>query len=428
MNHHFFIGIDRSDQTIDFCLYDSSGTILKQSKVDSAPETLVPWINSLKEQLPPNQTIALCIEQPCQNLVNLFTQFDFLTLYLINPALIKNYRKSLSSSRAKDDRRDAQALAQFVFERHLRLAPHTTPDPLAHQIATLVEKRRQLVDIRTSLSKKLTQALKDTFPQALQLIGRDLFAPLACALLNKWPTLHSIQKARPSTITQFYYKQGSRRPKVIEQRLQLIDKAIPICTDPGQLETAQLLIHSLVTQLQQIQTSVTQFDQAIETKTTQHQDAKLFTSLPGAGPCFAARLLVFFGSDRTRYDSAACVQKHSGVAPLTKQSGKMHFVHRRYACNKFWRQTFVEWTAQTIMKSLWAKAYYQQQKDKGHRHQSILRSLAYKWQRILFRCWKNNELYDEKHYLKTLRKRSSPLVPIIATIRKTHPKLSEQFS
>jgi hypothetical protein len=59
------------------------------------------------------------------------------------------------------------------------------------------------------------------------------------------------------------------------------------------------------------------------------------------------------------------VQNHSGVAPVTKQSGKMFFVHRRYACCKFWRQTFIEWAGQTVMKSRWAKAYYHQQKQKG---------------------------------------------------------------
>ncbi|MGB0993979.1 MAG: transposase, partial [Akkermansiaceae bacterium] len=316
----------------------------------------------------------------------------------------------------------------FIYERHPRLDPHTTADPLAHQIATLVEKRRQLVDIRTSLSNRLTQALKDYYHQALQLVGRDLFAPLTRAFLTKWPTLQAIQKAKPSTITQFYHTHGSRRPRPIEKRLKFIENSIPLCTNDGLLETYQLLVLSLVKQLAQTQTNILQFDQLIAQKAAQHGDAKLFSTLPGADPCFSARLLAFFGQDRARYQNAAELQKHSGVAPLTKQSGKMHFVHRRYACNKFWRQTFVEWAAQTVMKSLWAKAYYQQQKEKGHRHQSILRSLAYKWQRILFRCWQNNEHYDEKLYLQALEKRSSPLTKTIARIRKSHPKLSEQFS
>ncbi|MFC7339674.1 hypothetical protein ACFQY0_20990, partial [Haloferula chungangensis] len=86
------------------------------------------------------------------------------------------------------------------------------------------------------------------------------------------------------------------------------------------------------------------------------------------------------------------------------------------------------WAGQTVIKSLWAKAYYQQQKDKGQRHQTILRSLAYKWQRILFLCWKNRETYNEKHYLQVLQKRSSSLIPIIANLKKTNPKLCEQFT
>ena len=106
----------------------------------------------------------------------------------------------------------------------------------------------------------------------------------------------------------------------------------------------------------------------------------------------------------------------------------MHFVHRRYACNKFSRQTFVEWAGLTLSKSLWAKAFYLQQKAKGHRHQSILRSLAYKWQRILFRCWKNREHYDENKYIKALRKSSSPLSQVIENIKDQYPKLCEQIT
>ena len=88
-------------------------------------------------------------------------------------------------------------------------------------------------------------------------------------------------------------------------------------------------------------------------------------------------------------------------------------MHRRYAC--------------TVMRSLWAKAYYIQQKDQGHRHQSILRSLAYKWQRIIFRCWQDNKYYDEKIYLQALKRSSSPLIKTIEKLKTTHPKLCEQF-
>jgi transposase len=422
MKHHLHIGIDRSDTSIDICSLDASGETSAQAKISTAPESLLPWVRELEKSLPQGHTIALCIEQPCQNLIHFFSQFAFLCLYLVNPAVIKKYRESLSASRAKDDRRDAHTLALFVFERHARLQPWAPTDPLAGQIALLTEKRRQLVGIRTSLTNKLTQALKDCYPQALELTGRDLHAPLARAFLTKWPTLQALRNAKPATITKFYHTHGSRRAKVIEQRLELIKHSVPLCTDETILEVYTDQILSLVCQIATVQTSILKFDARIEERTARHQDAPIFQSLPGAGAAFSARLLAFFGSDRGKYDSAAAVQKNSGVAPLTKQSGKTHFVHRRYACNKFWRQTFVEWAGQTVIKSLWAKAFYQQQKAKGHRHQCILRSLAYKWQRILFRCWQNRETYDESRYLEALKKSSSPLVPIINTLTNSNPQ------
>ncbi|MCZ6671786.1 MAG: IS110 family transposase, partial [Verrucomicrobia bacterium] len=35
------------------------------------------------------------------------------------------------------------------------------------------------------------------------------------------------------------------------------------------------------------------------------------------------------------------------------------------------------------------------------------------WQRILYRCWQNNEPYDESRYIECLRKRGSPLCKIM---------------
>ncbi len=166
-------------------------------------------------------------------------------------------------------------------------------------------------------------------------------------------------------------------------------------------------------QLRGFDLSIRRFDALTAQGLEDHQDAAIFTTLPGAGPNLAARLAAFFGTDRTTYPDPASVQNHSGVAPVTKQSGKMHFVHRRYACCKFWRQTFVEWAGQSVMKSRWAKAYYLQQKEKGQRHHTILRGLAYKWIRIVHRCWQTAQPYDEDRYLAVLAKRKSPLIAII---------------
>jgi hypothetical protein len=51
-----------------------------------------------------------------------------------------------------------------------------------------------------------------------------------------------------------------------------------------------------------------------------------------------------------------------------------------------------------------------QQRDKGSSHQPALRALAFKWLRILYRCWQTRTPYDESVYLNALKKRGSPLL------------------
>ena len=77
-------------------------------------------------------------------------------------------------------------------------------------------------------------------------------------------------------------------------------------------------------------------------------------------------------------------------------------------------EAFVDWAAQTINKSAWAAAYYRQQRAKGCSYQVAVRALAFKWIRILHRCWQNRTPYDESKYLEALRRKGSPLLKYLA--------------
>jgi Transposase IS116/IS110/IS902 family. len=131
---------------------------------------------------------------------------------------------------------------------------------------------------------------------------------------------------------------------------------------------------------------------------------------------------VAFGEQRERYGSAAEVQTYVGIAPVMERSGKQSWVHWRYQCPKFLRQTFVEWASESIRFSFWARAYYQQQRDKGAVHQVAVRALAFKWIRIVFRCWQNRTPYDESVYLAALQRRGSSLISNLAKSSKKGEK------
>lgn len=103
-------------------------------------------------------------------------------------------------------------------------------------------------------------------------------------------------------------------------------------------------------------------------------------------------------------------KKWAALPPVIEQSGQKKWTHWRYSCPKFLRQTFVEWAGQSVRYSFWAKAYYEQQVQKGKAHNTVIRALAFKWIKIAYRCWQTNTPYDETKYLNALKKNGSPLL------------------
>ena len=406
------IGLDRSDRKADLCLIDTHTGQRRGVTINTAPEALWEWLLELRQQHP-GARIGLCLEQPAVHLIPFLETYDWITLHPINPITLQKYREAFVTSRAKDDTKDAEYLADLLLTHHARLPVWAPEDSATRAVQQLVVHRRAVVDERTALSNRLIALLKQYFPQALALCGEDLWRPLATAFLLKWPSLHAVQKAQPATLKQFYYLHGSRSQKLIIERLTLIAKAVPVTDAGAVIESFVRRVQLICRQLQLVQKTIRQFDQQIAAAYAVHPDREIFASLPGAGPVFQPRLLASLGSQRERFDSAASLQCYTGVAPVTKRSGGSGHIHRRYLCPKFHRQSFHEYAQESILWSRWAAAFYLQQRTKGAAHHPAVRALAFKWQRVIWRCWQDRQPYDETIYEAALRKRGSPIVALL---------------
>src|SRR2546426_212876 len=112
----------------------------------------------------------------------------------------------------------------------------------------------------------------------------------------------------------------------------------------------QLQALALVDQLRATLQAIDRYDQQIAAIAPTLPGYALFSALPGAGAVLAPRLLVAFGEQRERFHGASELQMYSRVAPVLERSGKKCWVHWRWQCPTFLRQTMVEWAAQTINK------------------------------------------------------------------------------
>jgi transposase len=222
------------------------------------------------------------------------------------------------------------------------------------------------------------------------------------------PTLQQLQRAKPETVERFFREHNSRSETRIQERTEAIRSAVAAVEDTALLEAGAAATASLVALLKTLNDSIASFDRQIAELFPKHPEADLFAGLPGAGPVLLPRLLVAFGTRRERFQSASELAAYSGIAPVTKQSGKSKSIHFRRACSAFLRQTFHQFAAHSVAKSQWARQFYDQQRDKGKRHHAVVRSLAFKWIRVLFRCWQDRTPYDEARYLEALQRRRGP--------------------
>lgn len=400
-----WIGLDWGHRTHAFALQDDAGHA-EAGTIQHSPESLHHWLSELAQRYG-GRPVALAIEGNRGAVANGLRQYPWLMIYPVNPVTSARYRRAFTPSCAKDDLPDARVLLDLVRHHADKLRPLEAQDQQTEKLARLVAARRDMVDRRTQLLNQLTSLLKSYYPQALELVG-DLNSDLAIDYLTRWPDLLRLKASRPSAIKRFYYAHNLRRPELLTTRMKQIQEAVALTNDDIIINISVLQLRLLLDQLRAFRKHLPMVEAEIKTAFAAHPEAYLFRDLPGAGAQLAPRLCVAFGTLRHLYPDPGSLQKFAGVAPVREKSGNQLWTHWRWLAPTFLRQTFVEWAGQTIVFSAWAKVYYQRMLAKGHKPHCILRALAFKWIRVLWKCWQTHTPYVESRYLKQLLHRKSP--------------------
>jgi len=362
----------------------------------------------------PSGTIIVAIEQGRASLLYALMAYEFLAMVPINPRASKAYRDSLRLSGSSSDATDAGLICDFAMKHLNELRVWQPDDSLTRKMRQTAEHRRTLVDQRTAFTHTLAETLKQYFPQSLQWFGGE-GSSLLRAFLRLWPTLELM---RTADIDEICGLMQAHRCRNVSARAQaLLDKiqaATPLTRDVATIECSSRYALSLLSVIETLQAEIAKYDQALAADWKKHPDQHIFDSLPGAGMVMAPRLAVAFGTDRSRYQSANDVLCFSGIAPVIEQSGKQRWVHVRWGFPTFLHQTFHEFAQSSLPHCAWANAFYELQRERGAGHHQAIRSLAFRWVRLLFRLWKTGEKYDEQRYLEALKNKRSPIVNRLA--------------
>jgi len=389
-----YAGFDWAKDHHDVIIVDAQGFIVADFRL---PHTAPGW-TLFREKIAAYPKLAIAIETSFGAAVEQLLETGA-SIYPVNPVNAKRYRERKSSSGNKTDRHDAWALADA-----LRLDGHgwralSAQDPIAAELRILCRDEVALIEERTALINQLQQALHEYYPTALEAFG-DWSLPGSWAFVEAFPDAATLVKAGRRKWDKFLHSHRLYRPTTYAARIAAFEAAAHWKTSAALAGAKRLYALARCRQLRVLQLQLNEYRQRIEAIFATHPDSGSFGSLPGAGPKLAPRLLSEIGSDRALYDDPQGLQCMAGTAPVSFQSGKVHKVHLRRACNKHLRHAMHLFANQSREQCPWAAVYYQAVLARGKTHAHALRCLAQRWIKIIWKMWQTHTSYDPHLHLK----------------------------
>ena len=404
----WYVGIDWGSAEHHFCVVDGSGHVAGTRVVAHTADAVLAALQWVREQTgTPPERIAVALETPHGPLVDTLLEQGFV-VFAVNPKQLDRFRDRFTAAGAKDDRRDAHAIADAVRTDRRAFRRVRPDDP---QIIQLRELCRIVHDLQTEesrLANRLRAHLSRVHAPWLTLCpAAD--EPWVWSVLAETPHPDAWAVLPRRRLTPVLKTHRIRRLTVDAVIAAVRQPRLPIAA--GVTDAVAARVESLVPQLrlihQQRLSAEHQMDRVLkrlasaecaEGEPPEHRDVEILCSLPGVGRMVTATMLTeAAGPLATR--EYATLRALGGAAPITKRSGKRVLVVRmRYACKTRLRDALFHWARTSLQHDAAARTYYKQLRARGHHHARALRSVADRWLRILVAMLTTRTLYDPTRF------------------------------
>ena len=315
-------------------------------------------------------------------------------VFAVNPLQAARFRERHGVSGAKSDTGDAHALADMVRTDSHQLRPAAGDSPEAEGIKVLARTHKTMIWERTREVQRLRHLLREYFPAALEAFG-DLDAPDTLELLAKAPEPARAAKLTRAQVSAALKRAGRRN---ITERATAVLAALrgeQLGQPPALTAAYAAAARALIAVITALDEQVKVLEQQVRDHFGRHPDAEIILSQPGMGPVLGARVLAEFGDDPRRYADGKARRNYAATSPVTRASGKRKVVAARFVHNDRLVDALNAQAFSALTASPGARAFYDEQRAKGHGHNDALRRLANRLVGILHGCLKTRTLYDE---------------------------------
>jgi transposase len=392
-------GIDWADDHHDVAIVDCDGTVVSEARIGNDAAGVAELWAMLAAAGETAESLTPVAIETSKGLLVAALVASGRAVYAINPLATSRYRDRHRSSRAKSDAVDAIVLANILrTDRHAhRALPANTEQVKALQVLTRAQQ--DAVGDRVQLTNRVRAVLKQYFPAALDAFERGgkhrLDSPAARTILATAPTPGAAAKLSDSKLELLLRRAGRSRGVSAEactlQRLLRSERL----RQPAAVEEAMgRQLRALVDQLDAVCRSVEELTAAAETAFGSHDRSTVIASFPGVGALTGARLLAEIGDDPDRFVDARALKAYAGAAPITRASGKVHWVGARRAKNDRIAAAGYVWALAAIRHDAACRAHYQRRRAAGERHTAALRNVFNKLIGKLHHCLATGQIYD----------------------------------
>ncbi|MEE2058573.1 IS110 family RNA-guided transposase [Rhodococcus artemisiae] len=313
----------------------------------------------------------------------------------IHPNAFHAARPRWGAARAKSDPGDSFTLADYARTDGHRLRRLTGTGVETLELQALTRQRGDQLELRTAAVNQLA-ALLDTYWPGGKTVFAALHSVIALAFLDRYPTPQAAAALTPKRMEAFCRKHsysGRRSGVALTERMGSAPQSAARLSEP----VVAQLIRSQVAIVRALQSGIDALDKIISEKVAAHPYAPLLADLPRIGVLNLAQIIGEVGPILERVTSFDQLAAETGVAPITRASGKSHVVGFRHATNRRARQALHTWFDNTRHADPWARHRYADARARGQRHPHALRTLGRSWLRIIWACWRTETPYDPEH-------------------------------
>jgi transposase len=400
----WLVGIDWATQSHRVCLLDVEGRRIAERDFAHGGAGLAELRDWLLTQTGAAAgQIAVAIETPHGPVVEMLLEHGF-QVYAINPKQLDRFRDRFTVAGAKDDSRDAHVLGDALRTDRRAFRRLSVENPVVIELREWSRMSDDLQQERTRLANRIRQQLWRYYPQALE-VTDDVADDWFLALWQQVPTPAKAAKVTEKTIERILKAHRIRRIDAATA-LQLLRRT-PLFVAPGTTEAASAHIATVAARLrlvnQQIKETHRRLDELCNRLETppesppgqpcEQRDVSILRSWPGIGRIVLATLLSEATGPLRDRDYHA-LRALSGIAPVTKRSGKQCIVIRRQACNERLRNALYHWSRVAMQHDPISRRRYAELRKRGHSHGRALRSVGDRLLYALCTTLERQTLYD----------------------------------